>query len=59
LSRHGFNTKFVKMNPINEFTIKKFKKLGPVGNIFKHINFRRLPLILQTNLYVIAEKTKQ
>ena len=56
LSKHGFETRFVKMNPINEFTIKKFKKLGPVGNIFKHINFRRVPLILQTNLYVIARK---
>jgi len=59
LFRHGFETRFVKMNPINEFTIKKFKKLGPVGNIFKHINFRRMPLALQTNLYVIAEKIKQ
>ena len=58
LSGHGFDVRFVKMNPVNEFTIKKFKKLGPLGNIFKHINFCRLPLALQTNLYVIAEKTK-
>jgi ubiquinone/menaquinone biosynthesis C-methylase UbiE len=58
LSRHGFKAQFVKMNPINEFTIKKLKKLGPAGNIFKHINFRRMPLILQTNLYVIAEKIR-
>lgn len=59
LSRHGFEARFVKMNPINEFTIKKFKKLGPVGNLFKYINFRRLPLALQTNLYVTAEKIRQ
>ncbi len=59
LSRHGLKARFVKMNPINEFTIKKFKKLGPIGNIFKHINFRRVPLVLQTNLYVIAEKPRQ
>jgi SAM-dependent methyltransferase len=56
LSRHEFKTNFVKINPVNEFTVKKFKKLGPVSNISKHINFRRLPLILQTNLYVIAHK---
>lgn len=59
LSGHGFDVRFVKMNPVNEFTIKKFKKLGPLGGLFKYINFRRLPLILQTNLYVIAEKIKQ
>ena len=58
LSRHGFNVRFVKMNPINEFTMKKFKKLGPLGNLFKYINFRRVPLSLQTNLYVIAKKTR-
>ena len=59
LSKHGFDVRFVKTNPINEFTIAKFKKLGPVGNLFKYINFRRMPLMLQTNLYVIAEKTRQ
>ena len=57
LSRHGFETQFVKMNPVNEFTLSKLrKKLGPISGIFKHINFRRLPLTLQTNLYVIARK---
>ncbi len=57
LSRHGFETQFVKMNPVNEFTLNKLrKKLGPISGIFKHINFRRLPLALQTNLYVVARK---
>jgi len=57
LSGHGFEIKFVKMNPVNEFILNKLrKKLGPISNIFKHINFRRLPLALQTNLYVIAHK---
>ena len=56
LTKHGFEARFVKMNPINEFTIKKLQKLGPIGYIVKRINFRRLPLILQTNLYVIAHK---
>jgi len=56
LTGHGFEVKYVKMNPINEFTIKKLRKLGPIGIFLKHINFRRLPLGLQTNLYVIARK---
>ena len=57
LSGQGFETQFVKMNPVNEFTLSKLrKKLGPISGIFKHINFRRLPLALQTNLYVIARK---
>ena len=56
LTRHGFEVQFVKMDPINEFTLRKLQRLGSIGNIFKHINFRRLPLGLQTNLYVIARK---
>lgn len=59
LTKHGFEAQFVKMNVINEFTLNKLKKsFGPVSHIFKHINFRRLPLILQTNLYVIAHKIR-
>lgn len=56
--KHGFEVKFLKMNPINEFTLKKLQKLGPLQHIFKHIDFRRLPLSLQTNLYVVARKTE-
>jgi SAM-dependent methyltransferase len=56
LSRHGFGTRFVKMNPINEFTIQKLKRLGPIGYVLRHINFCRMPLALQTNLYAVARK---
>ena len=56
MARHGFETRFVKMNPINEFTEKKLQKLGPLGHVFRHVDFRRMPLVLQTNLYVIANK---
>lgn len=57
LARHGFETRFIKMNPINEFTLDKLKKkLGPVSHIFRLVNFRCLPLVLQTNLYVVARK---
>lgn len=57
LKKHGFGIQYVKMNPVNEFSLNKLRKrFGPLSNIFKHINFRRLPVILQPNLYVIAEK---
>jgi SAM-dependent methyltransferase len=56
LARHGFQTRFVKMNPMNEFTLRKLQKLGPIGYVLRHVDFRRLPLALQTNLYVIADK---
>ena len=58
LSRHGFKARFVKMNPINEFTIKKLKKLGLIGRIIERIDFCRLPIIMQTNLYVVAHKIR-
>lgn len=54
MARHGFEMRFVKMNPINEFTEKKLQKLGPLGYVFRHVDFRRMPLVLQTNLYVVA-----
>ena len=59
MSRHGFEIRFIKMNPINEFTEKKLRKLGPLGGIIRRVDFRRMPLSLQTNLYVIAKKTAQ
>jgi ubiquinone/menaquinone biosynthesis C-methylase UbiE len=59
MARHGFETRFVKMNPLNEFTEKKLQKLGMLGKILRRVNFRRMPLILQTNLYVIANKIKK
>ncbi len=58
MARYGFKTQFVKMNPINEFTEKKLQKLGMLGKILRRIDFRRMPLVLQTNLYVIADKIK-
>ncbi|MEA3226963.1 MAG: hypothetical protein U9Q07_13515, partial [Planctomycetota bacterium] len=58
LTKHGFETRFVKMNPVNEFTLKKLKKLGPIGYVFKKVDFRKVPLVFQTNLYVIAHKIR-
>jgi SAM-dependent methyltransferase len=57
LNKNGFDVSFIKMNPINEFTINKIrKKFGFLSGIFERINFCRLPLCLQTNLYVVAQK---
>jgi len=56
LARYGFQTRFVKMNPMNEFTLRKLQKLGPIGYVLRHVDFRKLPLVLQTNLYVVANK---
>jgi cyclopropane fatty-acyl-phospholipid synthase-like methyltransferase len=56
LQRHGFDVRFIKMNPVNEFTLRKMRQLGPLGRVFRYVNFRRLPLCLQTNLYVVARK---
>lgn len=55
LGRFGFTVGFRKMNIINAFTLKKLKKYGPLGTLIGHIDFRRLPLFLQTNLYVFAQ----
>lgn len=56
MARHGFETWFVKMNPINKFTERKLQALGLLGRILRRVNFRRMPLVLQTNLYVVAHK---
>jgi ubiquinone/menaquinone biosynthesis C-methylase UbiE len=57
LARHGFETRFVKMDLRNEYTYRKFKKLGPLAPLVGRINFAKLPLVLQTNFYVVARKT--
>lgn len=56
LRRHGFDVRFVKMNPINEFTLKKLESLGPLAWVLRRVDFRRLPMVLQTNMYVVATK---
>ncbi len=58
LARHGFEARFVKMNPINDFTRAKLKRLGPLGSLIGRVNFEKLPPTLQTNLYVVARKTR-
>lgn len=56
LARHGFETRFIKMDQRNEYTRSKLRKLGPLGRLAERIDFTRLPLALQINLYVVARK---
>ena len=56
LRRHGFEVRFVKMNPVNEYMRSKLKRLGPLGRLVEWVDFERLPLAWQTNLYVVARK---
>ena len=57
LARHGFEARLVKM-AMNEYTRAKLRKLGSVGRLVERIDFTRLPLALQINLYVVARKEK-
>jgi len=56
LERHGFEVRFVKMNPMNEYMRAKLRRFGPATLLFGRLDFRKLPLALQTNLYVVAQK---
>jgi SAM-dependent methyltransferase len=58
LARHGFEARFVKMDPMNEYTRSKLKRLGPLARLIEWIDFTKLPLALQINLYVIARKIR-
>ena len=54
--RHGFDLTFEKMNPINDYTRAKLKKIGIIGLLISRIPFESLPISIQTNLYAIAHK---
>lgn len=56
LAKHGFMCRFVKMNPMTPYMVGKLKKLGFLGSLAASINFTKLPLALQTNFYVVAQK---
>jgi 2-polyprenyl-3-methyl-5-hydroxy-6-metoxy-1,4-benzoquinol methylase len=56
LGRHQFTCEFVKVNTVNEFTLKKLAWLGGGGRLLRRINVSRLPLGLQSNLYVTARR---
>lgn len=55
LRKKGFDVKFIKMNTFNDYVLQKirYRWLKKVAGWF---DFRKLPLFLQTNLYVVAIK---
>lgn len=55
-ARHGFDSRFVKMNTVTDFTLNKLKAYGFLGGLVRHVDTARLPLGLQSNLYLAAEK---
>ena len=56
LSLHGFDCRFIKLNPFNDFTAKKLALGRLFVKLLSKINFEYLPLSMQTNFYVIAHK---
>jgi 2-polyprenyl-3-methyl-5-hydroxy-6-metoxy-1,4-benzoquinol methylase len=59
LTNHGFGSQFVKMNTINAFTLKKLESYPRLKTLTGRLDFRRLPLWMQTNFYVIARKIQK
>jgi ubiquinone/menaquinone biosynthesis C-methylase UbiE len=58
LSKHGFESQFIKMNTVNAFTLRKLESYPRLRKWFGRLNFQRLPLWMQTNFYVVAKKTE-
>jgi ubiquinone/menaquinone biosynthesis C-methylase UbiE len=59
LSKHGFDVQFVKMNTVNAFTLKKLESWPRLAKLTGRLDFKRLPLWMQTNFYVIARKKQE
>jgi ubiquinone/menaquinone biosynthesis C-methylase UbiE len=55
LCKKGFDVKFIKMNTFNDFALQKLKYRW-LKKVAKWFDFRKLPLFLQINLYVVAIK---
>ncbi|KPK73577.1 MAG: hypothetical protein AMJ79_15035 [Phycisphaerae bacterium SM23_30] len=55
-AKHGFSCRFVKMNPVSEFTLGKLRGYGPLAWLVQRVNIARLPLSLQSALYAAARK---
>lgn len=53
--KNGFDVKFVKMNIFNDYALQKLKYRW-LKKIAMRLDFRKLPLFLQTNFFVVATK---
>jgi len=56
MERCGFSCRFVKMNPVSEFTLAKLKRYGFLSWLVQRINVAKLPLELQSYFYVVGLK---
>ena len=54
-NRHGFDVRFVKMPALNKYSLDKLK-YNWLKRIAGAIDFGKLPLMTQTNFYVVARK---
>ncbi|MBC8379063.1 MAG: class I SAM-dependent methyltransferase [Planctomycetes bacterium] len=54
--KHGFSLRLVRMNPSSDFFSQKLGRFSFLSSVIKYVPFRYLPLLLQTNLYAIAQK---
>jgi len=55
-AKQGFEISFEKMDTRTEFLVNKAQKtLRCAAGVLKLINFKKLPLFLQTNFYIIAQ----
>ena len=53
--KNGFDVKFFKMYTSNDYNLQKLKYRW-LKKIMSWIDFRKMPLFLQTNFYVVAQK---
>jgi SAM-dependent methyltransferase len=56
LAKHRFDVTFIKMNPVTPFFLAKLPQIRPLLWLVRRIPFTALPLCMQTNLFVIAQK---
>lgn len=56
LNKHGFSANFVKISPVTPFFLNKLNSMSRFLAFVKYIPYEKLPLCMQTNLYVIAQK---
>ena len=56
MERCGFSCRFVKMNPVSEFTLAKLRRFGFLPWLVQRVNVAKLPLGWQSYLYAVGKK---
>jgi len=57
LKHHAFRAQFTRINTINSFTLAKLPAFGPLVHFVSKMDTRWLPWNLQSNFYVVAQKS--